>query len=113
MIIFEFKDQFYDMANTTESERCTQYVMENLTQIKKQLEQCTLELNRQSWDCPSSLILETVDLRLKEFVRLQRKSLFNKMNYQLTLFTDAVQEKELLQTVSTHPLLTGFVEVSE
>ena len=101
------------MANATESERCAAYVMENLTHIKNQLEQSTLDSNRQSWDCPSSLILETVDLRLKEFVQLQRRSLFNRMNYQLTTFTDAVHEKELLRTVSTHPLLIGIVEVSQ
>ena len=99
------------MAKTDEHELCQQFVMNYLTKIKLQSEQCDTELTVQSLSCPSTLsaTLDTIDHRLKEFVQLQQKHLSTKMNSQLKRYEAIIREKELFRSWSLDHRLPDHV----
>ncbi|CAF1241717.1 unnamed protein product [Rotaria sordida] len=96
-------NQVTKMTKTNEHGLCQQFVINHLTKLNQQYDQCTNELITQSSNsCPSTLLsLQNLDENLKDFVEIQEKYIANKMHAQLTRYKNTIQEKVLFQTVST------------
>ncbi|CAF4454554.1 unnamed protein product, partial [Rotaria magnacalcarata] len=100
-------DRLYTIAKTNDFENCHQYLLNHINDLKINLDQYQMELNRQSPSCPiTTLSLDQIDQRLNEFVICQRKYLLMKNNNQLLKFKDNFHDKDLFKTVSTFRLTT-------
>ena len=99
------KNHVYKIAKTNEHRLCQQFGTNRLSDLNRQLDQCTSELITQAESCPSKLLpLDTLDQNLREFVNLQEKYLSNKMHSQLTRYKDLIEEKKLFQNFSSYDL---------
>ncbi|CAF4964543.1 unnamed protein product, partial [Rotaria socialis] len=98
-------DRLYTIAKTNDFENCHQYLLNHINDLKINLDQYQMELDRQSQPCPiTTLSLDQIDHCLNEFVICQRKYLLMKNNNQLLKFKDNFHDKDLLKTVSTFRL---------
>ncbi|CAF4397069.1 unnamed protein product, partial [Rotaria magnacalcarata] len=95
-------DRLYTIAKTNDFEICHQYLLNHINDLKINLDQYQMELDRQSQSCPiTTLSLDQIDHCLNEFVICQRKYLLMKNNNQLLKFKDNFHDKDLFKTVST------------
>jgi hypothetical protein len=94
------------MAKTNEPEICQQFVMTQLNNIKHQLDQCNMELIRQTQSSISILLpsIEILDNCLKEYVYLQQKYLFKRIENQLIICKDDIYDQKLYQQLSAYQL---------
>ena len=96
------------MAKTDEPEMCQTFVMKQLTNIKHQLNECNLELTRQAQLSSSILILlpsiDAMDNCLKEYVGLQQKHLFKRIEIQLNTYKDNIHDRKLYHRLSAYQL---------
>ncbi|CAM4969512.1 unnamed protein product [Rotaria socialis] len=98
-------DRLYTIAKTNDFENCHQYLLNHINDLKINLDQYQMELDRQSQPCPiTTLSLDQIDHCLNEFVICQRKYLLMKNNNQLLKFKDNFHDKDLFKTVSTFRL---------
>ena len=99
------------MAKTNEHDSCQQFVLNHLTKIKLQLDQCHTEVMLQSASCPStfSATLETIDRSLNEFVQLQQQHLSTKLSSQLKRYEAILRENELFRNWSLDHRLVEHV----
>jgi hypothetical protein len=103
---FEIKDQLYTMAKTNDFELCKKYLMHYIQTIKTQLNQCQMNLTKQSQSCPiTKLSFDIIECGLKELVDRERKYLSITNNEQLIKFKDDIDEKNLFKTMSTCSLI--------
>lgn len=80
-------------AKTNEHESCQQFVVHYLHEVHDQFHQCVAESIKQSQSCPTSLMpVETLDQRLKEFIGLQRRYLFNRQTSKSAKMTHLLDE---------------------
>ena len=99
------KRQVKKMAKSDEHTVCEQFVTKHLREFKFKYDQYTNELRTQGQSCPRTLLpLTTLDRTLKDFVQIQQQQLKKKLEYQSSRYKDIIQEKELLNTVSTYNL---------
>ena len=93
------------MAKTNDFQSCQLYVQNYMDYLKKQLNECQLELLKQS-ECYSikELSLDHLDQCLKEFVDSQRNYLFKRNNEKLNKFKDSIYLKKLFETLSNYNL---------
>ncbi len=110
------KDELYKMAKTTtnDTKLCYEYLHNYLESIKQQLNQCQLELDKQSHSCPiTSLPLNQIDDRLKKYVHAERNYLLTRNNDQLNKFKDNIYEKDLYKTIVSYGLPMNLVSTSK
>ena len=103
------------MAKTNDFDLCKEYLMNYIQNIKKQLNQCQLELVKEkSQTCPiTKLSVEQIEERLKELVDRERKYLSKRNNQQLIKFKDDIYGKDLLKTISSYfPQTTEQVKLN-
>ncbi|CAF2788571.1 unnamed protein product [Rotaria sp. Silwood2] len=98
-------DRLFTMAKSNDFEVCHQYLMKYLRDLKKEMDQCQIELVKQSQSCPFvKLSLDQIDQSLNEFVDCQRKYLSKRNNRQLSKFKDNFHEKKLFENVTKYHL---------
>ena len=84
------------MAKTDNFELCQQYVKTYLENIKKQLDQCELELRNQLQLCPIKILsIDHMNHCLQEYVTSQRKYLLMRNKQQLIQFKNNIQQTDL------------------
>ena len=97
------------MAKTDKSEICQQYVISKLTNIRHQLDQCNMELFRQTESTSISILLPSFDILdkcLKDYVSLQQKYLFKRIENQLITYKDDIHDQKLYQQLFAYNLTT-------
>ena len=97
------------MAKTDQPVICQQYVMEKLVEIQRQLDECNVELVRQIQSSSISNFLpsiEIIDNYLKEYVSLQEKYLFKRIENQLSIFQNDIHDQKLYHQLSDYKLTT-------
>ncbi|CAF1139902.1 unnamed protein product [Rotaria sordida] len=98
-------DRLYMMAKSNDFEVCRRYLVTYITDLKKQMDQCKMELIKQSQLCPiTTLSLDRIDQYLNEFVDCQRNYLSTRNSRQLIKFNNDFHEKELFKTISGYRL---------
>ncbi|CAF4696475.1 unnamed protein product, partial [Rotaria sp. Silwood2] len=98
-------DRLYTMAISNDFDVCHQYLVNYITDLKKQINQCQIELIKQSKLCTfTTLSLDQIDQSLNEFVDCQRNYLSKRNNRQLSKFKDNFHEKELFESVTKYHL---------
>ncbi|CAF4162449.1 unnamed protein product, partial [Rotaria sordida] len=105
-------DELYKMAKTTNNTKlCHDFLVNYLENLKKQINQCELQLNEQCQSCPlTSLTLAQIDHCLKEYVRSERSYLSIRNNDQLIKFKDYIHEKDVFKTINTFQLSINLNE---
>ncbi|CAF0891282.1 unnamed protein product [Didymodactylos carnosus] len=102
-----WSDRLCTMAKTNDFKLCQQYVITYIQNIKQQLNECQLELSKQSQPYRmTTLPFDQIDDRLKETVDHERKYLSTRNNNQLLKFKDDIHEKELFRIIFTYRLTT-------
>jgi hypothetical protein len=111
LLSLSIKDELYKMAGTTnDTKLCYEYLMNYLENIKQQLNQCQLELSKQSQSCPiTNLSLNQIDHCLKEYVHTERNYLLTRNNEQFNKFQDNIREKDLYKTIVSYQLNINLV----
>ena len=81
-----------------------QYVEEYLGILNKKLTAYEVELEEHRSLYPSGIPVdvETIDLRLHEFVRLHHVDLMRLIHYQVNRFRDEIEEKRLLEQLAQY-----------
>ncbi|CAF1512292.1 unnamed protein product, partial [Rotaria sordida] len=105
-------DELYKMVKTTnDTKLCHDFLVNYLENLKKQINQCELQLNEQCQSCPlTSLTLAQIDHCLKEYVRSERSYLSIRNNDQLIKFKDYIHEKDVFKTINTFQLSINLNE---
>lgn len=97
------------MAKTEDTQLCRQYLVNYVENIKKQIQQCQIELTKQSESYSMTVVsLLDIDQCLKDYVDCQRKYLRVRSKHQLIKFKDSLNEKEPL-TTDSHVSITQFL----
>ncbi|CAF1449613.1 unnamed protein product [Adineta ricciae] len=100
-----WSDDILKIAQTTERSVIQKYPEEYLILLRDEISQCTTELAIQSSSCPLTLsLLEIVDARLHEFVRLHHIDLMRTIRFRINKLKDEVHEKQLFQHLSYYYL---------
>jgi DNA-binding HxlR family transcriptional regulator len=87
------------MTQSSEHDLITNFVMERLRHLQSKLDQYNAELSAQNPSCPTTLALDKVDEKLKQFILSHQKQMTKRMNSDLMKFKDHVHEKELFNTL--------------
>jgi hypothetical protein len=97
------------MAKTDQSEICNQFVMGQLTNIQHQLDQCYMELIRQTHSSVSMVLpsIENIDSGLKEYVRLQQNHLSKRIDNQLIMYKDDICDQKFYHQLSAYHITTA------
>ncbi|CAF5085130.1 unnamed protein product [Rotaria sp. Silwood1] len=104
-------NQLYNMANTTDFELCRQYVINYISDIEHELNECQKKLTKQTQSCPvTTLPLEQIDSHMKKAVDKERQYLSLKNNDQLNKFKDDLYHQQLFQTISQYHLTFDHME---
>lgn len=81
------------------------YLQDQLLVLKETITRYEIELRHHLHTCPFRMAGgETIDVHLKEFVRLHHLDLIRSINYQLNRFRDDLEEKRLAQQLQTYRL---------
>lgn len=87
------------MAKSNDFNVCHQFLINCITNLKKEIDQCQMELKKQSELCPiENLALDQIDRCLNEFVECQRKYLLIRSNHRLFKFKDNANTKTLIES---------------
>ena len=106
----KIKNEICTMAKTTNFESCHQYVMNQIDNIKQQLNQYQLELSNQSQSYSIiSLSFDHIDHCLKEMVDRERKYLRGRNNDRLLNFKNDIHQNELFKMMSTYSTTLDLV----
>lgn len=101
-------------TTTNDTQLCQEYLQNYLEKVKEQLNQCQSELSTQSQSCPiTSLTLNQIDDRLKEYVHAERKYLLARSNEELKKFEENISGKDLHETMVGYGLSMNSVSVSK
>ena len=93
---------------------CQQYLAGYVEKLKKQLNECQLELMKQSESFSIvHVTLDQIDHGLKEFVDTQRKYLCSRNDRQLAKWKGSYQCEKLYETLSHHHLTQAQVSVNQ
>ena len=93
------------MAKTKDFDSCQHYVINYMETLEKQVNECQLELSKQSQTCPIQTIsLNQIDQFLKEMVDCERKYLLTRNDRQLEQFKNEIHRQDLLRQISTYHL---------
>jgi len=113
ILSFVFKHQLYQMAKIDKPEICQQYVISKLTNIRHQLDECNMELFRQTESTSISILLPSFDILdkcLKDYVSLQQKYLFKRIENQLIGYKDDIHDQKLYHQLFVYNLTTAQQE---
>ena len=78
--------------------------------LRDKINQCTTELATQSSSCPLTLsLLDIIDSRLHEFVRLHHIDLMRTIRFRINKLKDEIHEKQLFQHLSYYYFNTDQV----
>ena len=100
------------MSTTSDFESCQHYVINSIENVKQQLNQCQLNLIKQSEQCSSiTLPLDRIDSCLRTIVDHERKYLSIRNDHKLLRFKDQIHEKELATLISTYSLSMNVVSL--
>ncbi|CAF1535325.1 unnamed protein product [Adineta ricciae] len=98
-------DGILKIAQITERTVIQKYLEEYLILLRDKISQCTTELATQSSPCPLTLsLLNIVDVRLHEFVRLHHIDLMRTIRFRINKLKDKIHEKQLFQHLSYYYL---------
>ncbi|CAF0991835.1 unnamed protein product, partial [Didymodactylos carnosus] len=98
-------DQLYAVAQTMDFDFCQQYIDGYIENLKKQLNECQLELMKQSESCPiTHVTLDQIDRGLKEFVDTQPKYLCTRNDGKLAKLKCSHHCEKLYKALSQHGL---------
>ncbi|CAF4352917.1 unnamed protein product, partial [Rotaria magnacalcarata] len=98
-------DDIVQIIESNESDKIQKSLEEYLILLKNRINQHENELMIQLSSCPTTLhSLETIDQRLKEFVRLHHIDLVRTVNYQKHKLKDIIYEKRLFNQLSSYHL---------
>jgi hypothetical protein len=104
------KDDILKIVPSNESNVIQQYLEDYLKLLLKKIDQYTTELIAQSTLCPSTLPrLETMDTKLKEFVRLHHLNLLRTIHYQIGKLNININIKKFSKQLSLFHLMTKRV----
>ena len=106
---FAFKDQLHALANTEDSHLCLQFIEKFISGIRQQLGQLDRALVTQGSSYPTTLAVDKLDQRLKEYVHSQQKTFRHKMNAQLSELKQNIEEKQLYRTLFSGNLVQAQV----
>nr|ABQ08076.1 hypothetical protein [Adineta vaga]ABQ08081.1 hypothetical protein [Adineta vaga] len=99
------------IVQSTEYSVIQKYFEDYLVLFQGQIDQHKNELASQSLTFPSTLSsLDTIDIRLNEFVRLHHIDLIRTVQYRVNKFKDDIHEKELFKRLSYYYLNTNQFE---
>ena len=100
----------YSLSRTDNFQSCQQYVMDSITNIQEQLNQCQLELNKQLEEYSNIPVpLERIDSCLKTIVNQERQYLSKRNDDKLSRFKEQLRGKELTKLISTYTLPVHLV----
>jgi hypothetical protein len=79
------------------------HVQSDVRVLDRDIDRCSTALNEQWSSCPwtSHPVVDTMDARLKEFVRLHHIDLLRRTSYQVHRFKDEINEQHLLRQLSS------------
>lgn len=107
------KNRLYTMAKSNDFSICHQFLMNCIINLKKEIDQCQMKLNKQSQLCPiENLSLDQIDHYLNEFVDCQRKYLSIRNNHRLFKFKDNTNTKSLTESISNYHFTTSQVSIN-
>ena len=110
ILFFKTKDPLYSLSRTDNFQSCQQYVMDSITNIQEQLNQCQLELNKQLEEYSNIPVpLERIDSCLKTIVNQERQYLSKRNDDKLSRFKEQLRGKELTKLISTYTLPVHLV----
>ena len=102
------------MVQTTDFDLCQQYLAGYVENLKTQLNECQLELMKQSESCfITHVTLDQIDDGLKEFVDTQRKYLCSRNDRQLDKLKSSHHCEKLYKALSHHGLIQEQVSVNQ
>ena len=106
------------MAKTDKSDICQQYVLSTLTNIRHQLDQCNMELFKQTQQPVSSISIwlpsfDILDKYLKDYVCLQQNYLSKRIEKQLNLYKNNIDDQKLYQQLFIYNLTTAQQQAIE
>ena len=105
LTLLHCKNDMLQVIQSNEPDILQKYVTDYLVLLQKQIDCCTTELTVQSTTCPSTLHpLETIDQRLKEFVRLHHLDLSRTINYLINNLHNHIHTNELSKQLSSFSL---------
>ncbi|CAF1465655.1 unnamed protein product [Rotaria sordida] len=88
-----------------------QYVIEYISEINHELDQCQMKLTKQTQPCPiTTLPLEQIDSHMKKVVEKERQYVSLRNNDQLTKFKDDLHRQQLFQPISQYHLKFNHME---
>ena len=91
------------MEKAHDFDLCQQYLMNNIEQMKQQMEEYKTELTKQSELCPiGKPLFNEIDHCFKEFVDTQRNYLTIRNDNQLNIFKDHIKESELFEIITIY-----------
>ena len=103
------------MAKTQDAQLCRQYLVNYVENIKKQIQQCQIELAKQSETYSITVVsLIQLDQCLKDYVDCQRKYLRGRSKHQLIKFKESLSERDSFKlilnlTTDHHVSVTRFL----
>ena len=96
------KDDVLKLIQANELNIIQKYVEGYLVSLQRKIGHCEVQLSEQSssgqWTLTS---LQTLDLRLYEFVRLHHIDLLKSINYRINKLNDSIYEKQLSDQLSS------------
>ena len=99
------KDDILKLIQSNELNIIQKYVERYLVSLQGKIGHCDVQLCEQSssdqWTLSS---LQTLDLRLYEFVRLHHIDLLKSINYRINKLNDSIYEKQLYEQLSSYHL---------
>ena len=98
------------MAKTDKPAICQQYVISKLTNNRHQLDECNMELFRQTQSTPISILLPSFDILdkcLKDYVSLQQNYLYKRIENQLNIYKNNIYEQKLHHQLFAYNLTTA------
>ena len=87
------------LAHIHNNARLPPFAQEQVLQIQRRLDTCYSNLLSHASSCPSTISLNTIDELLRQFASSHQKCLFHKMNLQLRIFQDRIDEKEVYNSL--------------
>ncbi|CAF1088999.1 unnamed protein product [Rotaria sordida] len=98
----------YEMVKTNQADLCENYIMTQLAITDDQLEQCDMELDKQTKPPISTLLppLDIMDTSLKNYVSLQQNYLVERIQHKIMKFKDELRHEKLYRDLFSYNLST-------
>jgi len=99
------KDDIIQIIKSNEPNVIQTYLKDYVLILKNKISESTYDLTTQSTLCPFiTPSLETIDARLKEFIRLHHIDLCRTISYQIYKLKSQIHERDLFQQISSFDL---------